>query len=109
MKTNALTMTDVVGAAPAKAAPPSVVSYYRATTADYRAWSRKLNMHFGYWRRGISPFDRERQMPRAKNVAYTVFGSTGSIFTRRAPRGEQAVWFNDTASGVDAVHSAAAP
>ena len=62
MKTNALTMTDVVGAAPAKAAPPSVVSYYRATTADYRAWSRKLNMHFGYWRRGISPFDRERMV-----------------------------------------------
>ena len=62
MKTNALTMTDVVGAASAKAAPPSVVSYYRATTADYRAWSRKLNMHFGYWRRGISPFDRERMV-----------------------------------------------
>jgi hypothetical protein len=62
MKTNALTMTDVVGAASAKAAPPSVVSYYRATTADYRAWSRKLNMHFGYWRRGISPFESRERM-----------------------------------------------
>ena len=34
-----------------------------------------------------SPFDFERQIPRAKNEAYTVFGSTGSIITRRAPRG----------------------
>ena len=48
-------------------------------------------------------------MPRAKNETYTVFGSTGSNFTRRAPRGEQAVWFSDTWSGVDAVHNAGAP
>src|SRR5262249_27067388 len=25
-------------------------------------WSRNLNMHFGYWRRGLSPFDRERMI-----------------------------------------------
>jgi MPBQ/MSBQ methyltransferase len=68
MRTNALTAsTDIDIATPAIAArpavpPPSVVSYYRETTADYRAWSRNLNMHFGYWRRGLSPLDRERMI-----------------------------------------------
>ncbi len=38
-----------------------------------------------------------------------MFGSTGSILTRRAPRGEQGVRLSDTSSGVDAVQSAGAP
>ena len=50
--------------APVAAPPTSVVTYYRETTADYRAWSRNLNMHFGYWRLGLSPFDRERMIDR---------------------------------------------
>jgi SAM-dependent methyltransferase len=65
MKTSALTTTaDLVSAvaAPVAAPPPGVVAYYRETTADYRAWSRNLNMHFGYWRWGLSPFDRERMI-----------------------------------------------
>lgn len=36
-----------------------VLAYYEAATADYGAWSRDFNMHFGYWRRGLDPFDRE--------------------------------------------------
>jgi MPBQ/MSBQ methyltransferase len=63
MKTSLLTTDLVASAGPvARAAPtpaPSVIAYYRETTADYRAWSRNLNMHFGYWRWGLSPFDRE--------------------------------------------------
>jgi SAM-dependent methyltransferase len=63
MNTDALTVNDVIpAAAPVAPPPPSVVCYYRETTADYRAWSRNLNMHFGYWRRGLSPFDRERMI-----------------------------------------------
>jgi SAM-dependent methyltransferase len=62
MKTDALTLDDILPAAAAPGAPPSVVTYYRETTADYGAWSRNLNMHFGYWRRGLSPFDRERMI-----------------------------------------------
>jgi len=64
MNPNALTLGGVAGSATAPAADrgPGVVQYYRETTADYRDWSRKLNMHFGYWRRGLSPFDRERMM-----------------------------------------------
>ncbi len=33
-----------------------VVTYYRQATPDYRAWSRKLHMHFGYWRFWVNPF-----------------------------------------------------
>src|SRR5262245_4747609 len=66
MNTNAIAATtDVVvpvAAPPAAPAAPSVVNYYRETTADYRAWSRNLNMHFGYWRWGLSLFDRERMI-----------------------------------------------
>jgi len=66
MKTNALTATidviPVAAARPAAVPPPSVVGYYRETTADYGAWSPNLNMHFGYWRPGLSPFDRERMI-----------------------------------------------
>lgn len=63
MNTNAVTVAEVpVAVAPVAPAPPSVVTYYRETTADYAAWSRNLNMHFGYWRPGLSPFDRERMI-----------------------------------------------
>src|SRR3982750_5003144 len=62
MRTNALTPRNAIEIPLPAAPPPSVVSYYRETTADYRAWSRNLNMHFGYWRLGLSPFDRERMI-----------------------------------------------
>jgi SAM-dependent methyltransferase len=53
---------STLGMGDALAASPTVVRYYRETTQDYRAWSPNLNMHFGYWRRGLSPFDRERMI-----------------------------------------------
>lgn len=37
----------------------SVVEYYENTGLDYRVWSREFNMHFGYWRLGLNPFERE--------------------------------------------------
>lgn len=39
-----------------------VVRYYREATRDYRAWSRKLNMHFGYFRFGLNPLDLESML-----------------------------------------------
>jgi cyclopropane fatty-acyl-phospholipid synthase-like methyltransferase len=91
MKTDALTLTDIVPAAmaaPAAAkAPPSVVSYYRETTADYRAWSRNLNMHFGYWRRGLSPFDRERMIDEMTAQVLARLERGGHRVTRLADLG----------------------
>ena len=42
--------------------PESVLRYYQETGLDYRAWSPDFNMHFGYFRRGLSPFDREAML-----------------------------------------------
>ncbi|MGH9347929.1 MAG: SAM-dependent methyltransferase [Vicinamibacterales bacterium] len=39
-----------------------VVSYYTHAGPDYRAWSRHFNMHFGYYRRGMNPFDLEAML-----------------------------------------------
>src|SRR5258707_11834143 len=52
-------------------APPSlprdsssldVVRYYTEAGQDYEAWSRDFNMHFGYYRRGLNPFQLERML-----------------------------------------------
>lgn len=39
-----------------------IVSYYTATAMDYKAWSPGFNMHFGYWRKGMNPFRREKML-----------------------------------------------
>jgi len=36
-----------------------VVDYYERAGPDYRAWSPRFNMHFGYYRRGMNPFRLE--------------------------------------------------
>lgn len=36
-----------------------LVRYYVEAGPDYAAWSRDLNMHFGYYRRGLNPLRRE--------------------------------------------------
>jgi MPBQ/MSBQ methyltransferase len=43
-------------------AAPDVVRYYLETGQDYEAWSRKFNMHFGYFRRGLNPFALEQML-----------------------------------------------
>jgi hypothetical protein len=39
-----------------------IVDYYTRAGEDYAAWSRGLNMHFGYWRKGINPFRLESML-----------------------------------------------
>jgi MPBQ/MSBQ methyltransferase len=41
-----------------------VVSYYTDAGPDYRFWSSRYNMHFGFYRRGMNPFDREAMLDR---------------------------------------------
>lgn len=52
----------------ASRARATVASYYVSATDDYRQWSAALNMHFGWWRWPLSPFDREA-MVEATNEA----------------------------------------
>jgi len=50
------------------AAPPSVAlrvsleQYYSEAGPDYAAWSRDFNMHFGYYRAGANPLNREAML-----------------------------------------------
>lgn len=44
-----------------------IVDYYSKAGMDYAPWSRKLNMHFGYYRRGVSLFDREKMLDEMNN------------------------------------------
>jgi SAM-dependent methyltransferase len=46
----------------AQAIRDRVLAYYTAATPDYKFWSRRLNMHFGYWRIGLNPFRREAML-----------------------------------------------
>lgn len=42
-------------------APPHLIDvqeHYRDTIEDYRQWSPDGNLHYGYWRWGVNPFNR---------------------------------------------------
>jgi cyclopropane fatty-acyl-phospholipid synthase-like methyltransferase len=43
-------------------------AYYRAVAQDFRAWSPRLNMHFGYWDGGVNPLNREAMLERMNAV-----------------------------------------
>jgi len=42
--------------------PIGLEQYYSEAGPDYAAWSREFNMHFGYYRAGANPFDREAML-----------------------------------------------
>lgn len=48
-------------AAPLNANTP-IVEYYTVAGMDYEPWSRNYNMHFGYYRWGINPFNLESML-----------------------------------------------
>lgn len=67
--------SDTVGELPAKAAAEAILTggvsskraisleqYYSEAGPDYAAWSPNFNMHFGYYRAGANPFDRETML-----------------------------------------------
>lgn len=42
--------------------PGRIIAYYSEAGPDYAAWSPGFHMHFGYYRRGLSPFAREEML-----------------------------------------------
>ncbi len=62
---------DVAKEPPALRAPDheAIRAYFVQTQDDYGRWSRDWNMHFGYWSRGMNPFDREAMVERMNVVA----------------------------------------
>ncbi len=57
-------MTTTLTAAPAAqtAFADSFQRYYEEAGPDYAAWSPYFNMHFGFFRRGMNPFNREAML-----------------------------------------------
>jgi SAM-dependent methyltransferase len=47
---------------PPSARQISLEQYYSEAGPDYAAWSPEFNMHFGYYRAGANPFDREAML-----------------------------------------------
>lgn len=56
--------------------PPSpyqqgIIDYYSEAGMDYEPWSRRFNMHFGYFRWGVNPFSREAMLDEMNHQALT--------------------------------------
>ena len=39
-----------------------IVEFYEEAGIDYEHWSKGFNMHLGFYRRGLNPFDREKML-----------------------------------------------
>ncbi|WP_051669500.1 SAM-dependent methyltransferase [Bryobacter aggregatus] len=54
-----------------------MVRYYEESGPDYAAWSPAFNMHFGYWKAGDNPFDREAMLEQMSDqVIQALEGAT---------------------------------
>ena len=51
-----------------------VIEFYEEAGLDYEHWSRGLNMHLGFYRRGINPFDREAMLEQMNREVATRLG-----------------------------------
>jgi SAM-dependent methyltransferase len=52
--------------------------YYQEAGPDYAAWSLRFNMHFGFFRRGLNPFDREEMLEQMNFEVLDRLHLTGS-------------------------------
>ena len=43
-------------------ATEQIIEFYDEATIDYEHWSKNCNMHLGFYRWGINPFDREKML-----------------------------------------------
>ena len=55
-------MPTLLSPAPTATTPVTFQRYYEEAGPDYAAWSADFNMHFGYYRGGMNPFDREAML-----------------------------------------------
>jgi SAM-dependent methyltransferase len=54
-----------------------VVTYFSDTGMDYATWSPNFNMHFGYWRWGLSPLSREPMLEEMNRQVFSRLGLEG--------------------------------
>jgi ubiquinone/menaquinone biosynthesis C-methylase UbiE len=51
-----------VGDLPSISRTDRIIEFYDEAGMDYEHWSRGLNMHLGFYRRGLNPFNREKML-----------------------------------------------
>ena len=61
-KTTAAAISPQVFVLPFADPQISLEQYYSEAGPDYAAWSREFNMHFGYYRVGVNPLNREAML-----------------------------------------------
>ena len=48
----------------------NLLNYYEEAGLDYGVWSEEFHMHFGFWRKGINPFKRERMLEETNEQVF---------------------------------------
>ena len=54
--------------------PVSLRRYYEEAGPDYASWSPRFNMHFGFFRLGLNPFNRERMLEQMNREVFARLG-----------------------------------
>lgn len=47
-----------------------IISYYEKAGPDYETWSKNYNMHFGYWKKGLNPLNREAMLEQLNEKVF---------------------------------------
>ena len=117
MDGNPIPLTESITGAledPISGSTENIIDFYESAGLDYEHWSPGLNMHLGFYRRGINPFNREAMLeemnvevarrlqidPGARSLLIDLGCGMGSIarsVARRLP--------NSTVKGVTVVPS----
>lgn len=51
-----------------------LIDYYEKAGPDYETWSPNFNMHFGYFEKGMNPFNREAMLHKMNEVVLSMLG-----------------------------------
>lgn len=54
----------------------NIIDYYRAATFGYRDWSPNINMHFGFYERGMNPFNLEAMLENTNRQVFNTLNLT---------------------------------
>jgi MPBQ/MSBQ methyltransferase len=79
-----VTITAV--AMPVEDASDSFQRYYEEAGPDYAAWSPHFNMHFGFFRRGMNPFNREAMLDQMNREIFDRLHLANNSSAQENPR-----------------------
>lgn len=81
-----MTTTLTALAAQAENISDNFQRYYEEAGPDYAAWSPHFNMHFGFFCRGMNPFNREAMLEQMNREIFDRFHLAGNLSAPAHPR-----------------------